>query len=65
MPQILVIYVCFMHVCCVILIKYDDDDDDDNTSSLDRILKVLTASQLSREAPAKFQPIGYIYKYIG
>jgi len=25
-----VVYVRFIHVCCVILIKYDDDDDDDS-----------------------------------
>ena len=24
------VYVCFIHVCCEILIKYDDDDDDDD-----------------------------------
>jgi len=25
-------HVCFIHVCCVILVKYDDDDDDDSDS---------------------------------
>ena len=24
------LYVCLMHVCCVILVKYVDDDNDDN-----------------------------------
>jgi len=27
---LLLVYVCFIHVCCVILIKHDDDDDDDD-----------------------------------
>jgi len=27
---LLLVYACFVHVCCVISIKYDDDDDDDD-----------------------------------